>query len=214
MLIEVKGETVKEMGAVPCSLLVMRRLCRGELGIAWEKAGSWMKGCGRGWSEQKKLSEQWFISEHQSWLQKCSCSFQISFWSLDDGCLFVMGVGLFLSFLLCGFNLPSLSLSWRYSLPPFLIATAMSSLPWIAFSAPHLLAAWSSSSLTLSSSCHIIFSPPTALTWFPPPPPSLALACYSSLLGLGWLSSLFSVLLISWFAIVSSSLAAAFLFSF
>lgn len=48
MLIEVKGETVKEMGAVPCSLLVMRRLCRGELGIAWEKAGSWMKGCGRG----------------------------------------------------------------------------------------------------------------------------------------------------------------------
>lgn len=32
MLIEVKGETVKEMGAVPCSLLVMRKLCRGELG--------------------------------------------------------------------------------------------------------------------------------------------------------------------------------------
>lgn len=47
MLIEVKGETVEEMGAVPCSLLALRRLCRGELGIAWEEAGSWMKGCGR-----------------------------------------------------------------------------------------------------------------------------------------------------------------------
>lgn len=35
------------------------------------------------------------------------------------------------------------------------------------------LAAWSSSCLTLSSSCHII-SPPTALTWFPPPPLGLA----------------------------------------
>lgn len=54
MLIEVRRETVEEMGAVPCSLLVLRRLCRGELGIAWEKAGSWMKGCGR---ERKRAKE-------------------------------------------------------------------------------------------------------------------------------------------------------------
>lgn len=39
MLIEVKGEGVEEMSAVTCSLLVLRRLCKGELGIAWEKAG-------------------------------------------------------------------------------------------------------------------------------------------------------------------------------
>lgn len=74
------------------------------------------------------------------------------------------------------------------------------------------LAAWSSSCLTVSSSCHIILFVPTALTWFLPFP-GLALNRRSTLLGLGGLLSLVHSLT-PWFAIVSDSLAAGCPFSF
>lgn len=196
-----QGEMGEEMGAVPCSLLAPTRWCRGELKIAQERVGRGREAAaGRG-SRQKELSEhQWCIWEHQSSLWKCSRSSRLDCWSLGGcwvwfflGCVCVCFVFLASPVLdVVGFFFPRLV----YCLHSIVVTFSCCSNHIIfstlnCFIGSWSLAAWSSSSLTLSSSYHIILSPPTALTLFPPSP-GLAPDGHSTHLGQGWLSSLFA----------------------
>lgn len=88
-------------------------------------------------------------------------------------CVFFFFSWLPLFLLLWVFNFLSHILSWMYSCHLFSLLQPhhllyLELLYWLLISCCR-----SSSCLTLSSSCHII-SPPTALTWLPPPPLGLA----------------------------------------
>lgn len=89
------------MGAVPYSLLVLRTLCRGELGIAWEKAWNWIKV----WQGRKQAKETlWVPVVHLGTLVLALKMFlQFSDQLLESGWLlaFCCEFGVIFNFLFC-----------------------------------------------------------------------------------------------------------------